>query len=341
MSKVFTNSDVSNKIFKYFSEKYGQMVAPVGLLKVLATLSPFVNNDLPNLNILHVAPSRQFKTQLSREARDIVGKGKWIDLGIDVTMNSILERFRKGETANLGRKALFLDDLAILLTSKTYKAKERLIGGLTALLSDGVWSYGERNKPFLVLEGKVSLIANLTLEKYERNKNTLFSSTFHERFLTVFYSLPETEINSWLDHKDEKLSIKWNEPKISIKPREIENWNEYKKTIIDYAERFSVLSLKSKSGQFDLICALLKTHANLNNRNYLCEDDFNLLKKIEPYLVDPLAPNESKIVRFYKEGHGIVDILKLLGKPASYRDYVERVLRKAKERGIIGGGLQW
>lgn len=312
------------------------MIAPVGLLKVLATLSPFCNENLPNLNILHVAPSRQFKTQTSAEARNMVSKGKWIDLGIDVTMNSILERFKKGRYANLGKKALFLDDLTILLTSKSRKVKERLIGGFTTLLSDGEWSYGERNEPFLILKGHISLIANLTLESYTRNKNTLFSSTFHERFLTVFYVMTEAEINEWLEHKDEKISIKWDKPKIQVKPREIKNWEEYKKLIIDYAKRFSVYSLKSINGQYDLIRALLKTHANMNDRDYLCEDDFNLLKLIEPYLIDPIAPNESRIVEFYKQGRSIKDICLLLGKQEeSYKPYVIRVLKKARERGII------
>jgi len=330
---MFENSPNTMTILEFFNKKYGQKVAPVGLLKVLSIASAKLYNNLPKFNVLHVAPSRQFKSATTRDATTFFPKTMYIDLGTDVTMHGIAERFRKGREANLGKKCLLINDATILFKTKKVASKERLIGGLTALLSDGEWIYSERQEPLLTLRGEVSSIMNMTLESYQRNKETLFSSTFHERFLTVFYTLPEPEINEWLENEEEKKQI-LNNIKLKLKPTK-QNMEKWKKLLIDYAKRFSILSNKSRIGQFDLIKALVVTHASINNRE-INQEDFDLLKMVEEYLVDPLAPNEPKIIQYYMQGLSVKDIcLKLGKKPESYKAYVSRVLRKAKERGVI------
>lgn len=331
------NSLNTIKVMEYFNVKYGQKVAPVGLLKVLTCISPHTNNSLPNLNVFHVTPTRQFKSRTNIEVQTIIPRSKWISLKSDDTLHAIFERYRKGKVANLGKKTLFLDDGTTLFTSKSKKAKDRLISGFTVLLSQGLWSYGERRNPDLTLKGHVSLIMNLTLEFYNQNEKRLLGSTFLERLLTVFYRLPESEISGFLDRKKEVQQIVWpSKLNLKLGKVEIENYDEYKKLLIDYAERYSVLSGKSKLGCFDQIVCLIKSHLALNGRSVIVDDDLRLLKMFEPYLVNPSAPNRHRIIAFYKEGRSVKDICLLLNRSFdSYKSYVYKVLNRARERGVI------
>ena len=331
------NSRNTIKVMEYFNVKYGQQVAPIGLIKVLACISPFTNNSLPNLSIFHVAPTRQFKSRTNIEVQHILSKSKWIDLGDDVTMNEILQRFKKGDTANLGKKALLINDGTTLLSTKSKRTRDRLISGLSVLLSEGQWTYGDRLHPQQKLKGKISLIMNLTIEFYNQNEKRLLGSTFLERFLTVFYRLPESEINAFLDKREQIQKITWKSKlNLKLKIIEIENYNEYKKLLIDYAERYSVLSGKSKIGCFDQILCLMKSHLVFNERLVIIDDDLKLLKMLEPYLINPSAPNRHKIIGFYKQGRSVKDICLLLGKEFdSYKSYVYKVLNTARERGVV------
>ena len=334
----YPHSENTAKILSYLNEKYGQVISPIGLLKVLSVISPFVNDRLPNLNIENVAPTRKFKSRTSIEAQTIIPKSRWLKLKDDDTLNAILERYRKGNIANLGTKAMFLDDGTTLLASKPKRTKDRLINGLAVFLSEGSWSYGERQNPDLTLKGNVSLIMNLTLESYNRYESGLLGSTFLERFLTIFHDLPEQELNVIMETTQEREKLTWDTPlkNVNFKPFTIENLEDYNKLLIDYAERFSVYALKSKLGSYDQILALVKSHLALNNRTVITEDDISLLKMVEPYLINPSASNRHRIIRFYKEGRSSKDICLLLNqKPDKYKPYVLRVIREAKERGVV------
>ena len=58
--------------------------------------------------------------------------------------------------------------------------------------------------------------------------------------------------------------------------------------------------------------------------------------RLEPYLVNPFAPNQHRIIQLKKQGRSHKDICLVLGRdPEKYRPYVSRVIRKARERGVI------
>jgi len=90
-------------------------------------------------------------------------------------------------------------------------------------------------------------------------------------------------------------------------------------------------------GCVDQIEALAVSHAVLNGRSRLCDDDMNAVKLAESYLVDPLSPNTPKIKALYQQGLGQEDICTSLGMtPETYHPFVSKVLGKACARGIIG-----
>jgi hypothetical protein len=327
---MLSNSDMSKKILDYFSQKYGQVVAPVGLLKLLSAISPFINNRLPCLNIFHVSPTRQFKTQTSIEAQKMISKKNFIDMPSDTTMNSLLEEYK-----NFGKRALFINDFTTLFATKNTRTRERLIGGCTNLLTEGEWSYGDKTTRVAKLTGFVSMIVNMTNESYNSYSSRLLGITFLERFLTVFYRMPEQDIRHFLEHKEEKMKIKWK-GQIKFHKPEITNFDKYKLTLIDYAKRWSGLSVKSINGCFDQIESLMHAHLALNMRSRITQDELDLLKIIEPYLVDPFAPNSPRIIQLHRSGFSVKDICLILNKdPKQYKKQVYRILNKARERGVI------
>ena len=327
---MLDNSDMSKKILDYFNQKYGQIVAPAGLLKILSTISPFANSHLPCLNIFHVSPTRQFKTQTSTETQKMIKKKNFIDLPSDTTINSLLEEYK-----NFGKKVLFINDCTTLFATKSSRTKERLVGGCTNLLTEGEWSYGDKATRVSKLTGFVSMIVNMTNESYNEYEARLLGITFLERFLTIFYRLPEQDIRYFLEHKNEKMKIRWK-GQIKFRKPEITNFDKYKLTLIDYAKRWSGLSVKSINGCFDQIESLIHAHLALNMRSKITQDELDLLKMIEPYLIDPFAPNNPRIIQLHRSGYSVKDICLILDKdPEHYKKQVYRVLNKAKERGVI------
>jgi hypothetical protein len=93
-------------------------------------------------------------------------------------------------------KCLFVNDGTTLLASKSQRTKDRLVGGLSELLSDGSYTYRDFGRKF-TLEGNVTMIVNITSEAYQSYKDRLFGLTFSERFLTVHYVLTEAEKEEW------------------------------------------------------------------------------------------------------------------------------------------------
>jgi len=115
-------------------------------------------------------------------------------------MNS-LSRYRK---LLENGKAIFVNDGTTLFSSKSQRAKDRLVGGLSELLADEAYTYQDWNDKF-TLEGKVTMILNITSESYQNEKNRLFGLTFSERFLTVHTVLTEAEKRDLPDYE----GLKW------------------------------------------------------------------------------------------------------------------------------------
>ena len=110
----------------------------------------------------------------------------------------------------------------------------------------------------------------------------------------------------------------------------------YLKWIKINAKKFSYLSLQTYVGCQDLIKALVRAHAALNQRNEVCIDDFALVSMVEPYLVNPFSPYEGRIVELWAEGNMSSRALcKAIGKSENYHTQVERVIEKARLRGIL------
>ena len=199
-------SPVTEKILNYMKEKYSPIIAPIAVLKACSIISSKFPK-YPRLNIMCIAPSRQFKTQTSNEMQNIFPKTFYINTGSDFTIHGFKKRYGK----KINKKCIMINDGTLLFTSKSQKGKDRLINALAELLADGIYRYSDNFRSW-DLTGNISCIMNITLESYMRNKQIFSESTLTERFITVFYMIPMHEQIKYAEKKEENISCgsSWN-----------------------------------------------------------------------------------------------------------------------------------
>ena len=125
------------------SDKFLPILAPVTVLKCCAIVSCKLHR--PRLSVLQIAPSRELKAYTSYEAMSLFDPSFYLNLGSDFTMNS-LQRYQKELKSN---RCLLCNDGTILLSSKSPRTKNRLVGGLAELISDGRYKYQDSRHYFL------------------------------------------------------------------------------------------------------------------------------------------------------------------------------------------------
>jgi hypothetical protein len=329
-TRYFLESPVTQKLLRYFSEKFLEPVAPIALFKCIAVVS--CKLERPRVSILHVAPSRHFKSYTSNEVMRIFENEFWINARSDFTIHS-LEKYKEKLKES---RCLFVNDGTTLFASKSKRTKDRLVGGLSELLADEVYTYQDFNRKFS-LKGKVTLIMNMTSEAYRNYKDRLLALAFSERVLTLHHALTKPEMGEWVAKQEKTKKMRFKD---KITPNDIEaNVKEiphiYLRSIQHEAKEFSYLSLKGFIGCQDQIKGIVRAHASLNNRREVCEDDFALIPMIKRYLVNPFSPYEGRIVRYAAQGLSCRAICQKIGKSASYVRQVHSVEEKARIRGII------
>jgi len=327
---MFDSSPVSKRLWDFFNDKYGQLIAPIGVLKSCAVISSHL--PYPRLSIFDVAPTRQFKSQTSERVMEILPSKYYIDCKSKFTVFSIKDEYDK----ILNNKCLMVNDATLLFATLQPRHREHLIQALAELISEGVYHYGERNTHFDLI-GNICCIMNMSLESYSYYEKRLMLSTFLERFFNVFWLMPEAEQKKYMDDVEKRKLVKWSGSIKNIKSIIPLNIGEYTARIIDLGVVCGVNQFKSVIGSVDMVRALLSSHACLNGRSNLVEDDFAFAKFIiDNYTINPYSPNRIKIVKFIRAGYKQMDICVLLNKnPEKYQPYVSRVYKMAKARGLV------
>jgi hypothetical protein len=261
---------------------------------------------------------------------DIFDEEFWINLKSDFTMNS-LRRYRDDLKEG---KCLLVNDGTTLFASKAQRTKDRLVGGLSELLSDEAYTYQDFGQKF-TLKGKVTVIMNITSEAFQNYKDRLFGLTFSERFLTLHHVLTKQEKDEWVKKEEIAKKMQFGSD-ISLDDIETDVTipRKYLPLIRYFAQEYSYISLRTQIGCQDLIKGTLKAHASLNGRNEVCRDDLEFVQMIKDYLVNPFSPYEGLIVKYKSQGFSVRDICKKLGK-SNYMGQVQRVIQKSRLRGIL------
>jgi hypothetical protein len=254
----------------------------------------------------------------------------YLNLGSDFTMNSLRRHRSDLETG----KCLLVNDATTLFASKSQRTKDRLVGGLSELISDGCYTYQDFGQKF-TLKGAVTMIFNITSEAYQNYKDRLFGLTFSERFLTVHHAFSLQEKNEWIARMQTSKDMRFGRLiKMDDISTRVEIQPEYVTIVPHLAQEFSFDSSTSPVACQDLIKATMCAHASLNKRSRLCIDDLIFVKRIQPYLKNPFSPYESTIVRLSAQGLNPSEICRRLGK-GNYEQQVLRVRRKAELRGVL------
>jgi hypothetical protein len=296
------------------------------LLKACAVLSNQL--EYPRLNVWCVAPSRQYKTLTSIEVQRMFPSSYWIDVGSDFTIHGLYAAYG----SDVDGKTLMVNDATVLFASKAARTQQRLFGALAELLSDECYTYADFRHRW-TLHGKCTLIANQTTESYNRYKGRLLGVTLLERCFTAHHRLTlDQQRASRVDlmkhhHLDNLIE--------HILPKPIRNLTEYRDTINDLAMDYSALALRSLIGCKDLVTAMLTAHATLNGRRRIVADDLAFVRAMRRHLVDPSAPHEPRIIEGLRQHRSYRDICRLLHRKTSYKTYISKVAKKAKERGLI------
>jgi hypothetical protein len=321
-------NEIIRRIYNYYEVKY--RLGLIALLKCMAVASLRAKNQIP-LNLLVVAPSRQYKSKTSEELFNIFPREYLIDPGADFTMHSLLNLGSK----KLNNKTLLISDLTLLLSSKDQRTKERLINGLAMLLSDHYYIYSDRltNKP-LELRCKINIIANITIEAFNRYKRTLIENTFGERFLKNFYIIPLDTQEYLLEHQDERKKMKWEHDKIKMSLSDTSFPEALKPEFHKHTKILAIPALSTNLDDMgDKVKSILYGYQKLQGKNSLEKSDLEVLNHIEPHL----GMNDSRtfqIQKMYLSGMLAKDIIAYFGYDDKDAPFVYKVIKELKDRGV-------
>ena len=201
---MFDKSPVSKALFRHLNSKFGQVATPKALLKCCVIVA--CKLERPRVSMMDIAPSRCLKTYTSTEVMDIFDQDFWMSVQSDFTLHA-LRRYRK---KLLEGKCLFVNDGTTLLASKLQRAKDRLVGGLSELLADEKYVYQDFGTRF-TLEGRITLVMNMTSEAYLNYKDRLFGLTFSERLLTLHHTLTKPEKEEWVEREEKSRKMQFKE----------------------------------------------------------------------------------------------------------------------------------
>jgi len=325
---VFENSPVSERIFGYFNCRIGQRIAPIGLLKALGINS--ASYPYPRLPLIHEARSREWKTITSLLAMKMFSEDFYIYISGEKTIHGMVKDYGKV----WHKRCLIINDGNLLFSALSKRSRDRWLSAISVLLTEKRYEYSDNINRFTVI-GWISLLINIPTPSYTYYKNELFRTTLGNRTLIVHPWLTAKQNRRCKDAFEKTKNMKFKDKITERYKRTIKNLSEYKEQIRTYADDYSALAVKSPSECEDHITAIVTTNARLNHRNYIHEDDMLLVRMLRNYLIDPLVPNEPRVIEFLKQGRSYPDIIHLLGKKRSYYATISYYKKKAIKRGVL------
>jgi len=324
----FEESPNTEKIFSYFNTRIGQYVAPIGLLKVLAIHS--AGSSYPRLSVIHEARSREWKTQTMKLAMNMFDEDMYIYFGGETTIHGLKNDYG----TDLDEKALLMNDGNALLKSLAKRSRGRWLSATSVLMTENEYEYSDNIQRFK-LKGKVSLIINLATPSYLRHKNEIFETTLGDRMFIAHAWMKEKYNIQCKRNFDATMKLC---PKVLITERNkktIQNYSEYENELLAYAKDYGILGVRSTAECIDIVKAIVRENARINDRNYICEDDIMLIRMLRKYNVDPFVPDEPRVIECLKEGRNYPDICHLLRKKSSYYSTISLYKKRAMQKGVL------
>jgi hypothetical protein len=324
----FEESPTTDRILAYGSIRLGQYISPMVLIKALAIHS--AESPYPRLPVIHEARSREFKSITLKLASQMFDKDMYIWMSGDTTINALKNEYG----TDLDGKSLNLDEGSLLFNAMHKRSSNRWLTGVSHLYSEERYKFGIERESF-ELTGRISLVINIPAPQFYKHKQELFDVTLADRAF-----IP----HSWLKAEEHRQCKERYERTAKLKPhifiierysRTIRNLNEYKDELWAYAKDYGILAVRSPAECYDIVQAIASENARINLRNYLTQDDMNVVRMYRSYNVDPKVPDEPRVIGFLKEGRTYRDICHLLGKNERYKSTISHYKKRAELRGAL------
>lgn len=295
------SKDIARKIINFGNDKYASPIGYVILIKILTIYSLHNQNKLNPLSVLCLSPSGHFKSRTSDEIIKLFPNHS-VEIG-DFTIFGLYKEIEQNP-AYLDKKTMRIDDLTSSFSSKSERTKSRTTSGIGALLSEGLFIYKERLQLFEI-RAKTNLIANMTIESFNRNKNKQFvSNTFIERLFPFFYAVSNNNQKNFDRERDKKRekdildkfkNLKINSFKVLI-PKSLQK--EIESLADEYKEN---VSGESYNRAVDKIRIILVSLCLLNNKKKVSLKEIELCKKIISFTLEPDS-TRTKVLILMKQG---------------------------------------
>jgi hypothetical protein len=328
---LFEESPVTRRILAYGGLRLGQFLAPVLHAKVLGIHS--AESPYPRLPVIHEARSREFKSKTLELAQQMVDEDKYIWLSGDTTINALENEYG----TDLDGLSIDIDEGALLFTSMHKRSSSRWLTCVSHLYSEERYKFGIERERF-ELTGRISLVINIPAPQFYKHKNELFDVTLADRALILHSWLKAEEHRKCKERFEKTMKLDSGVFITERYNRTIKNLNEYKDELWAYAKDYGTLAVRSPPECYDIVIAIASENARINHRNYIAEDDINLVRMLRSYNIDPQVPDEPRVIGFLKEGRTYKDICHLLGKPYSYYSTISHYKKRALPRGALDVG---
>lgn len=334
-SRVLTSvtRNYAFRLEKFYRRKFGDTVTPVALLKTLAIISSSFRKNW-KLFALNVAPSRHLKSLTSLIQKEIFSKDRLVYVGSDFTIHGMAREYDSGK--KLDGKCLINNDMTLLLASKAFRTKARLIGGLAELGSEGEYHYSDFDASRKIT-ARFSLIANITPHSYAVNHEDLLENTFVNRCLVAYHCLRDAEMtDGFLDRgkrdtlKIERFHAKLREDNVKVSRRDMVQF-------VGYAKNWRNIGGYSSISQVgDMVKSVAVAYAILSGHRKMTKAEFRYLDLLTPYLRNPAEAVKLRISQLHREGKTVKEICEILNQTYSkYKAFVYRTIAEYREKGIL------
>jgi len=325
---MFEDSPITRKILAFGDFRLGPYLAFVILAKFLAIHS--AESSYPRLPVIHEARSREFKSKTLELAEQMFDKDMYIWLSGDTTINALVQEYG----TNLDGKSIDVDEGALLFTAMHKRSSSRWLTGFSHLYSEEKYKFGIQRDRF-ELRGRISLVINIPAPQFYRHKTELFDVTLADRALILHSWLKSAQHHRIMERFRRTMEL---ESEVFVTERynkTIRNLGEYRDELWTYAKEYGTLAVRSPAECEDIVTAIASENARINLRNYICDDDIELVRILRPYNIDPQVPDEPRVIGFLKENRTYKDICHLLDKPLSYYSTISHYKKRALQRGAL------
>jgi len=307
---MFKDSLITKRILRYGSIRIGQFVAPRLLAKVFSinsAESPYPKHAL--IDELH--SRRGFKTVTSDLAMSMFHKDLYMDLAGDATIHGMEGIYGK----DWDGRCIMVDEGNLLFKAMAKRSSQRWISAIATLFTRKRYEYFSERRKF-VITGNISFVINVNPAVWMRHKEEIYELNLGDRANILHGWMNSEETFACKKRYKETMGFKSG---VFIEERfnkPIRNLNDYGGQLKSYAMDYGTLGERDSTECLDVVTAIASENARLNQRDYLTNDDINVVRILRNYCAFPLSAKRGiKILMLLKEGKRPIDICHLLHRP--------------------------